>query len=67
MSIMIGVNKNMKEMNIMKDKKEKPTSKRIQCEKPININIHSNSWKFWIFDVVIFTFFISRIINKVDR
>ena len=40
MSIMIGVNKNMKEMNIMKDKKEKPTSTRIQCEKPININIH---------------------------
>ena len=50
----------------MDDKKEKPTSTRFQCEKTININIHSNLWKFWIFEVVIFTFFISRIINKVD-
>ena len=50
----------------MEDKKEKPISTRIQCEKPIKIIIHSNFWKLWIFDVVIFTFFISRIINKVD-
>ena len=30
----------------------------IYCEKPIFINIDSNYWKYWIFDVVIFTFLI---------
>ena len=29
----------------------------INCEKLIYINIDSNYWKYWIFDVVIFTFF----------
>ena len=39
----------------------------INCEKPIYINIYLYNWKYRFFDVVIFTFFISRIINKVDR
>ena len=30
----------------------------INCEKPIYINIDSNYWKYWIFNVGIFTFFI---------
>ena len=29
----------------------------INCEKPIYINIHSNHWKYWIFNIEIFTFF----------
>ena len=40
----------------MKDKKEKPTSTRIQCEKPIYININLNHWKYRIFNNEIFTF-----------
>ena len=49
------------------DSQKSLPSTSINCEKPIYINIDSNYWKYWIFDVVIFTFFISRIINKVDR
>ena len=30
---------------------------RLNCEKPIYINIHSNHWKYWIFNIEIFTFF----------
>ena len=30
----------------------------INCEKPININIDSKYWKYWIFNIEIFTFFI---------
>ena len=41
----------------MEDKKEKLPSTRIQCEKPIYINIDSNYWKYRFFDVEIFTFF----------
>ena len=51
----------------MEDKKEKLQSTNINCEKPIYRNYHSNHWKYWIFNIEIFTFFISRIINKVDR
>ena len=32
----------------------------INCEKLIYINIHLNAWKYWIFVVEIFTFFIKR-------
>jgi hypothetical protein len=39
----------------------------INCDTGILWKTYSNYWKYWIFDVVIFTFFISRIINKVDR
>ena len=27
------------------------------CEKPIYINIDSNHWKYWFFDIEIFTYF----------
>ena len=49
----------------MEDKKEKLPSTRIQCEKPIYINIATNTWKYWIFDTEIFTYFIK--ITKIDR
>ena len=40
----------------------------INCEKPININMCSNHWKYSIFYIEIFTcFYKFRIINKVDR
>lgn len=29
----------------------------INCEKPIYINTHSNRWKYWNFNIEIFTFF----------
>ena len=32
----------------------------INCEKPIYINIDSNYWKYSLFDVEIFTYFIRR-------
>ena len=32
-------------------------STSINCEKPIYINIDSNTWKYWIFDIEIFTYF----------
>ena len=32
-------------------------SAHINCEKPIYINIHSNYWKYWFFNVEIFTCF----------
>ena len=40
----------------MEDKKEKLPSTRIQCEKPIYRNFHSNHRKYSLFDVEIFTF-----------
>ena len=30
----------------------------INCEKPIYRNTYSNHWKYWIFDIDIFTFLI---------
>ena len=30
----------------MEDKKEKPTSTNINCEKPFYINIDSNHWEY---------------------
>ena len=33
----------------------------INCEKPIYINIHSNHWKYWIFNIEIFTY-----LNKIE-
>jgi hypothetical protein len=41
----------------MEDKKEKPASTRIQCEKPNHRNFHSKHWKYSLFEVEIFTFF----------
>ena len=46
----------------MEDKKEKLPTTRIQCEKPIYINIDSNHWKYWLFDVGVFTYFDKNII-----
>ena len=37
--------------------KEKLPSTNINCEKPIYININSNHWKNWIFNIKIFAFF----------
>ena len=34
----------------------------INCEKPIYINIHSNHWKYWIFNIEIFTY-----LNKIEN
>ena len=34
----------------------------INCEKPIYINIDSNHWKYWIFNIEIFTYFDENII-----
>ena len=34
----------------------------VNCEKPIYINIDSNHWKYWLFDVEIFTNFDKNII-----
>jgi len=33
----------------------------INCDKPININIDSKYWKYWIFNIEIFTFLINII------
>lgn len=30
----------------------------VNCEKQIYRNFHSNHWKYWIFDIEIFTFLI---------
>ena len=35
---------------------------RFSCEKPIYINIHSNNWKYWIFNIEIFTY-----LNKIEN
>ena len=37
-------------------------SAHINCEKPIYINIHSNHWKYWIFNIEIFTY-----LNKIEN
>ena len=29
----------------------------INCEEPIYINIYSNHWKYWFFNIEIFTYF----------
>jgi len=34
---------------------------RIVCEKPIYINIDSNYWKYWIFNIEIFTYLINEV------
>ena len=39
----------------------------INCDTGILGKIHANHWKNWFFNTEIFTFFISRTINKVDR
>ena len=44
----------------MEDKKEKLPSTRIQCEKPIYINIDSSHWKYSLFNIEIFTFSYKR-------
>ena len=31
-------------------------SASINCEEPIHINIYSNHWKYWFFNVEIFTY-----------
>ena len=52
----------------MEDKKEKPTSTRIQCDTGILGKPYSNHWKNWIFDIGIFTYFYKfRKTNKIDR
>ena len=52
----------------MEDKKEKLPSTRIQCEKPIYININSNHWKYRFFNIEIFTcFYKFRIKWKINR
>ena len=40
----------------MEDEKFRPAS--FNWEKPIYINIDSNYWKYWIFNIEIFTFFL---------
>ena len=36
----------------------------INCEKPIYINTHANRWKYWIFNIEIFTFFNKYNLNR---
>ena len=36
------------------------TSVGINCEKPFYINIDLNRWKYWIFNIEIFTYFIKK-------
>jgi len=45
----------------MEDKKEKLPSTRIQCDTGILGKIHSNHWKYWFFDIEIFTFLIKMV------
>ena len=34
----------------------------ISCEKPIYRNFRSNHWKYWIFNIEIFTYLINEVI-----
>ena len=36
----------------------------INCDKPIYINTHANRWKYWIFNIEIFTFFNKYNLNR---
>ena len=47
-----------KEVIKMTDNKEGKNfrSASINCEEPIHINIYSNHWKYWFFNVEIFTY-----------
>ena len=41
----------------MYNKKEKPASTNINCEKTIYWNFQKKHWKYWFFDIEIFTCF----------
>ena len=48
--------------NNKRDKEEKLQEKsfpkvHVNCEKPIYRNFHQNYWKYWSFEIEIFTFF----------
>ena len=41
----------------------------INCEKPIFINIYSNLWKYWNFNIKLFTYFINleKYVKLIDK
>ena len=46
-----------KKVSNMEDKNQKLPSTRIQCDTGILGKLHSNLWKYWIFNAEIFTYF----------
>ena len=44
----------------MEDKKEKLPSTNINCDTEILEKLYSNHWKYWLFNIENFTYFIKR-------